>query len=620
MDDKRESSQSAPDQLAFLSDDSSFGIEIEIGALLGVRDVPKKRREIEVPQPKTRKYYWSKRLADFTGQEESYLELTPFGYPADLELMSHAVSTRAWRSDARIEELKKKCTEKPSFRQKQQKHFSERLHVADPPHDGMMTVGDIDPQYFEIVRKKPEKLNISDYIQTVRQSLKTRIIIGYREDDIMRIDENLATEQRILNIIRENFHKYMNIFEEFLYRDHTTAMQVLSDSDTAAREAYDKYEEYKLVMKDVNSLKSSIFVAEEKWTSMKIYQRFLFALSPASWRATQSSRRASVHFDGVDDEPDDEKSIFGIYRKNQDEKNVTLDGIIRTFMMETKGETTPELYFTKPDQLLDVIHFLEMQILDALLHREHLEIALKNLKDGMEGVEKSLKEEVKYMQDAIDKLKTSIYWEETREAYLKDRASNLLKTQFKQLITSKDVLKLHVAVEDLYETRVAPNDADLSMLEMMTEVEKKYRAEQFSLDLLPAENIVLLKNIFYVEEFRMMKLAERAARDVVEMERLAKRLSRAVAPPFVKPAGKPLMQRSPVKDYVVDEYVEPKRDLTYYEEDYLEFFTDYCRNVDDPKEYLHGDELSFTTTTSTIGREPKKHRFRGSMSVATQST
>lgn len=74
-------------------------------------------------------------------------------------------------------------------------------------------------------------------------------------------------------------------------------------------------------------------------------------------------------------------------------------------------------------------------------------------------------------------------WEEERALYLEQMAHELINGPFKELLIDEDVLNLHVFVEDVYETRIAQNDANLSMGEMIKAIENRYR--------LPA-NIVLM--------------------------------------------------------------------------------------------------------------------------------
>lgn len=59
---------------------------------------------------------------------------------------------------------------------------------------------------------------------------------------------------------------------------------------------------------------------------------------------------------------------------------------------------------------------------------------------------------------------------------------SLIYTEFKQLIMADDILNMHVFVEDVYESRIGPNDANLNVLEMMRSIEKRYRSEILLMD------------------------------------------------------------------------------------------------------------------------------------------
>lgn len=73
-------------------------------------------------------------------------------------------------------------------------------------------------------------------------------------------------------------------------------------------------------------------------------------------------------------------------------------------------------------------------------------------------------------------------WEENRVKYLEELATNLLENEFKDLIVEEDVLNLGVIVEDLYESRIGPNDANIGMIDMMKAVEEQYRQELLFFD------------------------------------------------------------------------------------------------------------------------------------------
>lgn len=404
-------------------------------------------------------------------------EPSPFRYPKDMEEFAYRVMTKAWRNEVRIEELQEKCSNKPSYKGRQREDLLARLYVEDPTIDSMKSILDIAPEYFKVVegRPIPDKLDIRKYIEVVRDSLRTKIVNGYREDDIMLIEENLLLEQKVIEKILENYNQYVNVFEEFLYRDHTSSMQLLRDSEAAAQAAYEKYEEYKTVAKKYGSIKSSLYKSEEKWKNCQTYEKFLYLVSPFGWKKQKKTLP-------TESEEEVEENLLGRYRLSLITKEPSLSDIIDNFNKEYEKDYVPDLYFTDPEQLLDVFRFMEMQNLNSLLHSEELAVPLEQVRDGMRCAEEMFDREIANLRETIDKLEGGISWEEERAKYLEELALKLIGNEFKRLIMDDEVLNLHVFVEEVYETRIGPNDANLHIDDMMKAIEARYRQELLALD------------------------------------------------------------------------------------------------------------------------------------------
>ncbi|KAF7279217.1 cilia- and flagella-associated protein 100-like [Rhynchophorus ferrugineus] len=593
---KQESQGSLPDQLPIRSSSSTSKSTVVAKTKSLRMAIPvKKPKFITAKQrykPKTavrERFFTSGQGIDQTNCKILENEPSPFQYPKDLEEFAHKVMTKAWRNDVRIKELKMSCSRKPGYKDRQRRDLLNRLYVEEPKVTDMKTILDLAPEYFKVVegRPIPDRLDIRKYIETVRESLRTKIVNGYREDDIMLIEENLLLEQKIIDSIRDNYNKYVNVFEEFLYRDHTSSMQLLKDSEKAAREAYDKYEEYKAVLKKFGAIRSSVYNSEEKWRNCQMYEKFLYLVSPFSWRMRHHTEAEA------DEEADD--NMFGKYRLSMVENQMSLSNLLQQFENQSSDNPEPELYFTDPEQLIDVFRFMEMQNLNSLLHSEELAIPLEQVRDGMREAETMFDEEINNLQEIIDKLEGGISWEEERAKYLEELALKLIGNEFKQLVMADDVLNLHVFVEDVYETRIGPNDANLSMAAMMRAIEAKYRNELLALDKVPAEQVALLESGCYAEQMMVMRLAEKAAKQYLELQRLTAKLNKAFAPPFVKTMGKEPKKRSPPEEHKLQQVVQ-QRDLTTEETEYLDYFTDFCKYVDNPKDY----GIDVTSTTPAV--------------------
>lgn len=121
-------------------------------------------------------------------------------------------------------------------------------------------------------------------------------------------------------------------------------------------------------------------------------------------------------------------------------------------------------------------------------------------------------------------------WEEERAKYLEELAIELINGEFKKLVISDEILNLNVFVEDVYESRIGPNDANLSMSEMMKMIETKFREELITLDQLPSEQVAQMEISCYRDEAKMMREAQKAARQLFEFEMLFLKLQKVFAP------------------------------------------------------------------------------------------
>jgi len=63
---------------------------------------------------------------------------------------------------------------------------------------------DVDPQYFTELSGRPvkEKFSLEQYVQDIREILKTKLLIDQEKDDCIRIDQQFEQETRRLQQIQ----------------------------------------------------------------------------------------------------------------------------------------------------------------------------------------------------------------------------------------------------------------------------------------------------------------------------------------------------------------------------------------------------------------------------------
>nr|CAH7715759.1 unnamed protein product [Callosobruchus chinensis] len=291
----------------------------------------------------------------------------------------------------------------------------------------------------------------------------------------------------------------------------------------------------------------------------------------------QSKNVDTIAEDVMDDD------IFAKYRIALNDAELTLSDI-KKIADDCQNACAADIYFKDPGELVEVFRYMELQNLNNLLYCEELAAPLETVKNNMAQAEKVFDKEIASLSEIIGRLEFGIMWEEERAKYLEELAKKLINEELKQLVVDENVLNLYVFVEDCFETRVAPNDANLTMLEMISGISKKYGDELLAMEKVPKEMTSVLGESCVQENMATMRLAEKAARQVAELQRLTASLIKTFAPPYQKPLYKEPKYRSPVKKPPALKKV-PSRKLTPEEDEYLEYFTDFCKFTDNPKDF-----------------------------------
>lgn len=70
--------------------------------------------------------------------------------------------------------------------------------------DKVIAMTDVDPKYFTELSGRPvkEKFSLKQYIQDIREILKTKLLISQEKDDCIRIDQQFEQETRRLRQIQ----------------------------------------------------------------------------------------------------------------------------------------------------------------------------------------------------------------------------------------------------------------------------------------------------------------------------------------------------------------------------------------------------------------------------------
>lgn len=371
---------------------------------------PSALENVHLKKKSVRNHYFSAGLkVNDDNQRDLLTESSPFVYPKDLEEMSFNVMSKAWRDKLKRRELSVKCSKKTNYRTRQQQDVLNRMYVKEPETKGMKTLLDLDPEFFSLVEGRPlfEKFRVRKYVHDVREVLRTRIVTGFREDEVDLIEENFASEQVMIDKIRNAYQTYVDTFEEFLYNDHTSSMKLLRQSEKEASIATDKYEEFRKLSKDYGNLKYSVYNLEEKWRNCKMYQKFLYLVSPVYWRRKHDYyhlQQKDSHLSLISEM----STVFGRYRLPSSGDVLSLEALVDQFLDDCRTQEDPILFFKNPNQLMKVFRFIEIQNLNTLLHIEELAVPTENVKEGIENARIVFESEMGALKEVINNLEGGI--------------------------------------------------------------------------------------------------------------------------------------------------------------------------------------------------------------------
>lgn len=331
-------------------------------------------------------------------------ELPPFKQPTNLNQFSMKVVQKKFRDQILRQELSKKYCCKTNAQIRAKNDLLERIYIEDPPElKGMKTVLDIDPEFFTIVEGRPiaKAFSMSKYLEDIRNTLRTRLMVGFRSDEMLLIDEKLKREKKSIESIQQKYQLYLNCFEQFLSEDYNESMDLLRRAEKASVETMQKADLIRTLHIENSAIEFEVHKLEERWRDLKMFQKFLYFVSPISWRKQYDF----IHRNNFEKET---SAIFKKYQLGASGQYPSLTNLVEEYLESIKLEEPPVLYFTNTLQLVKVFRFIEIQNLNCLLHTEEIQVPMENMRIAMDDAKTSFSKETSIIQDMINQLNQGI--------------------------------------------------------------------------------------------------------------------------------------------------------------------------------------------------------------------
>ncbi|XP_034399428.1 cilia- and flagella-associated protein 100 [Cyclopterus lumpus] len=374
-----------------------------------------------------------------------------------------------------------------------------------------------------------------------------------KEKEVDRLENTLEREElQLEKLLRENEKK-------------SVEAKIFFERKTKSKQK--KEAEIKKLTAEIGAVTSERIKLQEVMIDYNKYKDLLFELSPPEWQEAQKAKALKVQSDG-DPEDKQVKGTEESANNNDLESKVSdpageLPSIRETRLGDTLSTTTklnsddseyedePELFFTDPQQILDLMTDLTEKSLFLIQNTTTVEETAKELRKSLETTKARIKNETEQQTLQISDMRQRIAVEKTRS----DKLKQMVQLHVSLNTEDQDAMwdALGEKVGEVYRHCVDGQITNLNTLEKLAHIENCMALLLQGLDNLPEEKLTMMKMIMDSEQRsrqRDEKLREQIEKQRERMKRYSERSradSRKILGRKLMPRSKPVTQRARVR-------------------------------------------------------------------------
>ncbi|XP_076972414.1 cilia- and flagella-associated protein 100 isoform X2 [Tamandua tetradactyla] len=468
--------------------------------------------------------------------------------------------------------------------------------------------------------KKLEPDTINGYLQQKRQMFLIQYALEMKQNEIQRLEMLAAMEEAKLERAEKTLENDAALFDEFLRENDRSSVQALRVAENETKAKMEKIIEIRELTTQIMNIKSEISKFEDTLQHYKTYKDFLYKLSPKEWFEEREKKRLALkkatevaqtprESTGVSTPGDKEVKAKGKMSSPrgrgqgpkklpkflqavrlgqtvssssslQQSSHPSVSSELVSKQSSSAFLSAPEdpdsdgeeleLYFTEPQQLLDVFTQLEEQNLSLIQNTQEMDETLEDLSFTLKNTQNRMDREVNQLKQWITTLLMSIAKEEETAAELELKARVFHFGEYQGDQQDKLLENLNHKVLDVYRHCVGTQqDSNLGTVQMLTIIEHQLDELIESLERVPPAKIEQAEKA--KEKERRMRLREEKVRlqKQLQEERLQRAQARAQAE-VKKKRGRRLVCRSrppPTKAKVASEHAfldKDKEDLVFF--------------------------------------------------------
>ncbi|ORX50785.1 hypothetical protein BCR36DRAFT_352187 [Piromyces finnis] len=499
-----------------------------------------------------------------------------------------------------------KIREQERKREKQEKEKQKKLHIYEknmPKNRNfreLLEDDEDDKLYYQKLKKRNSELillnqqkrsdrqfgkeSLSSFIEKKREMFLLQYSLGVKRDEIKKLEDIIQAEEQKLLEDEKALEEDERKFDAFLRENDDNSVKAIKQAEAETKLKLEKCQEIKKLNQQIMSIRSDMSKNEDLLKDYRRYRQFLESITPESWFEEQEKiyghsikykEKKKVSSDAIDNNKS--SSNNGSFTKNKKanqgskDKKASDEEIINEFEEYLYSDEINEpcpLYFTEPKQLLDIFSELEENNLALIQNCQESEESLEILKLQMKESNEKMDKETQQLRQQIESLNDAILREEEKAKQLEEK-SIIFKSGTNDEEESQENLleELNKKVKDVYKKCIGDNDANLSTLQMLTNVENRLEQLFEMIELMPPDKLEQAEKIKDKERRQRLREEKLGAQITLQEERVKKSLERARAP-IKKKMGKPVAFRSVPPQKIKKQ----SKETNQMEEDDLEYY------------------------------------------------
>ncbi|XP_076133409.1 cilia- and flagella-associated protein 100-like [Alosa pseudoharengus] len=456
------------------------------------------------------------------------------------------------------------------------------------------------------IQEQNDKEKIRDYISKKKDMFLLEYSLAVKQEVMTNLTEVAKAEetklQRALHFLDED----AVMFDEFLKENDKSSVQAIKIAEQETKARLEKIADIKKITGKIVAVKSDISKYEDILKEYTNYKEFLLKLSPPEWQERQQWRREmaeSIHqqqqtaAESIHQQQqtaatavqgpsvttaskrkdsnarelppvvDPKSHRKGAMPTIKESKTKELPSpIIEADLSEYKED--PQLFFTDPQQLLDLLTELEKQNLNLIQNSQDTEESLEEFRITMLNTRKKMEQETEQLAQQVEIISCAIERVKENKAELELKARLFSFGEYKADHQDRMLESLGKTVGEVYHLCVGETEANLTTLQMLTSIESRIEELLEALELVPRERLLMVERVREKERRSRQREEKVCQQKKQQEERLRKALERAQAD-IKKPMGRKLMPRSqpPMHEnlqYEVDESADLEMDKHQY--------------------------------------------------------